>query len=155
MRSIQRTLRRPSLIPKSKRNCAVLSQTRFKTLWRCQIHINLKIDAGVAFVSDVQYVVSIRDSEGSMLVSAHASTIYAVGRIKSKTKQILPTVTTESRISITNTFHKFLEKRNPYQSKNWRRRRLYPPYNVSYEPKTVKALCWKACIRLRYVQCEE
>jgi hypothetical protein len=48
--------------------------------------MNLKIDAGVAFVSDVQYVIFIKDSEGSMLVSAHASTVYAVCRIKSKTK---------------------------------------------------------------------
>jgi hypothetical protein len=33
------------LIPKTKRNRAVLLRTRFKTLWRSQIHINLKIDA--------------------------------------------------------------------------------------------------------------
>jgi hypothetical protein len=49
-------------------------------LWRSEIHINLKIDAdaGVAFVSGVQYVTSIKDSEGSMLASAHVSTVYAV-----------------------------------------------------------------------------
>jgi hypothetical protein len=45
MRSIRRTLRRPSLIPKTKRNRAVLLRTRSKTLWRSQVHINLKIDA--------------------------------------------------------------------------------------------------------------
>jgi hypothetical protein len=44
-------------------------------LWRSEIRINLKIDAGVAFVSAVKYV-SINDSEGSILVSAHASTVY-------------------------------------------------------------------------------
>jgi hypothetical protein len=49
-------------------------------------------DAGVAFVSGVQYVISIKDSEGSMLVSAHASTVYAVWRMKSKTQQDLPTL---------------------------------------------------------------
>jgi hypothetical protein len=49
-------------------------------------------DAGVAFVSGVQCIISIKDSEGSMLVTAHASAVYAVWRIKSKTKQILPTV---------------------------------------------------------------
>jgi hypothetical protein len=49
-------------------------------------------DAGVAFVSGVHYIISIKDSEGSMLVSAHESTVYAVWRIKPKTKQILPTV---------------------------------------------------------------
>jgi hypothetical protein len=94
MRSIRRTLRRRSLIPKTKRNRAVLLRTRFETLWRSQIHINLKIDAdaGVAFVYGVQFIISIRDSEGSIQVSAHASTVYAVGRIKSKTNQILPTV---------------------------------------------------------------
>jgi hypothetical protein len=37
-----------------------------------------------------KYVTSIKDSEGSMLVSAHASTVYAVWKIKWKTKQILP-----------------------------------------------------------------
>jgi hypothetical protein len=47
-------------------------------LWRSEIHINLKIgadvltDDDVAFVSSVQYVISIKGSEGSMLVSAHA-----------------------------------------------------------------------------------
>jgi len=54
-----------------------------------------RTDAGVAFVSAVQYVVSIKDSEGSMLGSAHASSVYAVCKIKSKTKQplrnVLPT----------------------------------------------------------------
>jgi hypothetical protein len=32
----------------------------------------------VAFVSSVQYVTSIKESEGTMLVSAHACTIDAV-----------------------------------------------------------------------------
>jgi hypothetical protein len=49
-------------------------------------------DAGVAYVSALKYVVSIKDSEGSMLVSAHTSTVYAVWGIKWKTKYILPTV---------------------------------------------------------------
>jgi hypothetical protein len=78
MRSILRTLRRLSLIPKTKRNRAVLLRTRFKTLWRSQIHINLQIDAGVGFVYGVQCIISMKDSEGSMLVSAHASTAYTV-----------------------------------------------------------------------------
>jgi hypothetical protein len=50
-----------------------------------------RTDAGVAFVYAVKYIISIKNSEGSMLVSAHASAVYAVWRIKSKTKQILPT----------------------------------------------------------------
>jgi hypothetical protein len=39
--------------------------------------MNLKIDADadVSFVSTVQYIISIKDNEGSMLVSAHASTV--------------------------------------------------------------------------------
>jgi hypothetical protein len=49
-------------------------------------------DAGVAFVSGLQYTISMKDSEVSMLVSAHASTVHAVWRIKSKTKRILSTV---------------------------------------------------------------
>jgi hypothetical protein len=47
--------------------------------------MNIETDAGVAFVSTVKYI-SIKDSEGSMLVCAHASTLYAVCIIKSKTK---------------------------------------------------------------------
>jgi hypothetical protein len=45
MRSIHRTLRRPALLPKTQRNRAVLLRTRYKTLWRSEIHTNLKIDA--------------------------------------------------------------------------------------------------------------
>jgi hypothetical protein len=40
--------------------------------------MNLKIDAGVAFVSIVKYIISIKDSEGNILIIAHASTVYAV-----------------------------------------------------------------------------
>jgi hypothetical protein len=90
---ILRTLKDTSEVTKTQRNYEVLLLTRFKTLWRSGIRINLKIDAnvGVAFVSGVRYMVSINDSEGSMLISAHASTVYAVRRMKSKTKHILPT----------------------------------------------------------------
>jgi hypothetical protein len=49
-------------------------------------------DAGVAFVYAVQNIITIKDSEGRMLVSAHAPTVYTVWRIKSKTVQILKTV---------------------------------------------------------------
>jgi len=45
MRSIRRTLRGPSVLPKTQRNHTAISQTRFKTLWRSEILINLKIDA--------------------------------------------------------------------------------------------------------------
>jgi hypothetical protein len=45
MRSIRRTLKRPSLLPKTQRNHAVLLRIRFTTLWRSEIHKNLKIDA--------------------------------------------------------------------------------------------------------------
>jgi hypothetical protein len=40
------------------------------------MYINLKIDVGVAFVSAVKYI-SIKDSEGNILVSTYASTVYA------------------------------------------------------------------------------
>jgi hypothetical protein len=46
--------------------------------------MNLKIDTDALnrrwrqFVSAVKYIISIKNSEGSMLVSAHASTVYAV-----------------------------------------------------------------------------
>jgi hypothetical protein len=45
MRSIRRMLLGPSVLSKTQRNCAVLLRTRFKTLRRNEIHINLKIDA--------------------------------------------------------------------------------------------------------------
>jgi len=35
-------------------------------------------DPDVAFVSAVKHIISIKDSEGRMLASAHASTVYAV-----------------------------------------------------------------------------
>jgi hypothetical protein len=60
-------------------------------LWRSKIHINLKIDAGVV-VSAVKYILTIKGREGRILLSSNAFTVYAVSRIKSKTKQILPTV---------------------------------------------------------------
>jgi hypothetical protein len=206
MYSIRRTLRGPSVLPKTQRNRAVLFRTRFTLLWRSEIHINPKIDAdalnrlrrrfcvrpkmhhiyqgqrrqyagksacvygifsmnnkienktnlnglyfqpnltwthpilsnsvtvcttenttesrssyehvskccgeakstsiqkstptpwtdvGVAFVCTVKYIPSVKDSEGSTMVSAHASTVYVVWKIKSKTKQmsltLLPT----------------------------------------------------------------
>jgi hypothetical protein len=45
MRSIRRPLTGPSVLPKTQRNHAVLLLTRFKTLWRSEIHFNLKLDA--------------------------------------------------------------------------------------------------------------
>jgi len=45
MRRICTTFRGPSVPPKTKRNHAVLLRTRFRTLCRSEIHINLKIDA--------------------------------------------------------------------------------------------------------------
>jgi hypothetical protein len=45
MRSIRRNLKGASVLPKTQRNGAVLFLTRFTTLWRSEIHTNLKIDA--------------------------------------------------------------------------------------------------------------
>jgi hypothetical protein len=45
MRRIGRNLEGPSVLPKTQRNHSVLLETRFKTLWRNEIRINLKIDA--------------------------------------------------------------------------------------------------------------
>jgi len=47
MRSIRRTLRGPSVLPKTKRNHVILLRTRSATLWWSEIHINLKIDTDV------------------------------------------------------------------------------------------------------------
>jgi len=43
---IRRRLRGRSVLPKTQRNHAVLLRTRFTTLWRSEMHINRKIDAG-------------------------------------------------------------------------------------------------------------
>jgi hypothetical protein len=45
MRSRRRKLRGLSVLPKTQLNHAVLIGTRFKTLWRSEIRIKLKIDA--------------------------------------------------------------------------------------------------------------
>jgi hypothetical protein len=45
MRSIRQTLRGQSVLPRTKRNRAVLLRRLFTTLWKSEIHINLKIDA--------------------------------------------------------------------------------------------------------------
>jgi hypothetical protein len=84
----------PSVLQKAQRNRAVLVRTRFKTLWRSEIHINRKIDtdAGVGFFSGVQYIISVKKSEGNMLESAHASTTYGMWRKNPKLMQLLPTV---------------------------------------------------------------
>jgi len=75
MRSVRRKLRGPSIIPKTQRNRALLLRTRFTTLWRSGIRIYLKIDAdaGVAFVSGVQYGISLKGYGGRILDTAHAS----------------------------------------------------------------------------------
>jgi len=86
-----------SVQPKTQRNRAVLLKTCFATSWRSGIHVNLKIDADTLnrrrrrFWSAVQYT-SIKDSDGNMLAGAHASTVPAMRKIKSKTKQLLLTV---------------------------------------------------------------
>jgi hypothetical protein len=77
MRSIFRTLREPSVLPKSQRNPAVLFRAGFKTIWGSEIHIGLKVHAGVGFFG-VQNIMSVKDSEGNMLGSAHASTTYGM-----------------------------------------------------------------------------
>jgi hypothetical protein len=40
----------------------------------------------------INQIISLKDSKGSMLASAHASMIYTVWKIKSKMEQILPIV---------------------------------------------------------------
>jgi len=80
MRSVRRTLRGPSVLPKTQRNHANLLGTLSQRCGEGKSISILKIDtdAGVAFVTGDLYIISIKDSEGSMLVSAHASTVYAV-----------------------------------------------------------------------------
>jgi len=45
MRRTGRTLRVSSVLPKTQRNRAILLRTRLTTLWRIEIHMNLKIEA--------------------------------------------------------------------------------------------------------------
>jgi hypothetical protein len=83
MRSIRRMFRGPSILPKTQWNLADLLRTRFKTLWRSEYHINLKIDAEALNRRRRCFCVRrtiyyIKDSEGSIMVSAYASVLYAV-----------------------------------------------------------------------------
>jgi hypothetical protein len=77
MRSFHRTLKGASVLPKTQRNRAVLFRARLTKRWRCEIHVNLKVyaNAGDCYLSGVQYVISVEDSE-DMLGSGHASTTY-------------------------------------------------------------------------------
>jgi hypothetical protein len=65
-------------VEKTPWNRPVLFPTRFTTLWRREIHIDLKLtptpctDVGVAFSSGVQYVKSINGHGGRILDIAHA-----------------------------------------------------------------------------------
>jgi hypothetical protein len=77
MRSIRRTLKGPSVLPKTQQNRAVLFRTGFTTIWRSEVHIGLKVNAGVGFFG-VQYIMSAKDSEGNMLGSAYASMTYGM-----------------------------------------------------------------------------
>jgi len=64
-------------------------------LWRSEIHINEKIDVEDLNQRWRRFCVRrivYRIYEGSMLVSAHAFTVYAMRGMKSKTKQTLPNV---------------------------------------------------------------
>jgi hypothetical protein len=45
MRRIRRKLKGSSELPKTQRNDAAVLRTRFRTLWRSEIHMNLKNDA--------------------------------------------------------------------------------------------------------------
>jgi hypothetical protein len=45
MRSMRRTLRGPSLLPKTQRNGAVLFRTRFTPISGSEINISIKFDA--------------------------------------------------------------------------------------------------------------
>jgi hypothetical protein len=71
MRSIRRTLRGPSALPKTQRNRALLYRTCFTTIGGSEIRISQKIYAGVDFFSGVQYIISVKDSKDNMLGSAH------------------------------------------------------------------------------------
>jgi hypothetical protein len=77
-RSIRRTLRGPFVLLKTQWNRAVLFQTRFTTTWGSEIHISLKVDAGVGFFSGVQYIIFVKESEGNVLEGVHASTAYGM-----------------------------------------------------------------------------
>jgi hypothetical protein len=83
-RTIRRTLRGTPVLPKTQWNHSVLFGTRFTTLWRSEIPSSLKVDANALnqrrrrFFSGVQYLVSVKETEGIMLGSTHASTTYGM-----------------------------------------------------------------------------
>jgi hypothetical protein len=94
MRSTIRTLTGPSVLSKTQRNSAVLLRTDFTMLWRSEIHINLKIDVDALSRRRRRFCVRrtlyhiYQGQWRHKLISAHASTVYAVLSIKSKTKHL-------------------------------------------------------------------
>jgi len=78
LHSILETLRGQSVVEKTKWNHAVLFPARFTTLWRSEIHIDLKIDADVLyrrrrrFVSGIQCIISTKGYGGHILDTANA-----------------------------------------------------------------------------------
>jgi len=84
MRSIRRTLTGPSVLPKTQRNRGLLLRTCFTTISGTEIHISRKFYADAMngrrrpFVLAVKYIISITNSEGSMLVSTQAPTTYGM-----------------------------------------------------------------------------
>jgi hypothetical protein len=56
----------------------MLFRTRFTTIWGSEIRIGLTVDADAGLFSGVQYIVSVKVSEGNMLESEHASTTYGM-----------------------------------------------------------------------------
>jgi hypothetical protein len=75
MRRLHRTLRGPSVLPKTQRNRAMLFRTRFITIRRSEIHISLKLDADADVGLLPCTIHHISQGQGMQYTtSAHAST---------------------------------------------------------------------------------
>jgi precorrin-4 methylase len=72
------------LLPLSHQSCDVIFYAGEVVVKECMkncLKVKCYIYGDFAFLSTVKYIISIKDSKGSMLVSAHAFTVYAERRI--------------------------------------------------------------------------
>jgi hypothetical protein len=107
MRSILWTLKGPSVLPKTKQIRTVLFRTRFTTLWRSEIHINLKIDANALIQRRRHYCLPstvCHLSRAMAVLWLLRMRVRHKVKIKSKMKQNIPSVLAPELVETPRTF---------------------------------------------------
>jgi len=76
MRSIRRTFRGPFVLPNTQRNLLVIFRARFTMICRTEIHMSVSRRRRRFLLRCTIH--HVKDSEGNMLESAHASMTYGM-----------------------------------------------------------------------------